>query len=371
MGASILRRTFLHPSAIPADTLAVRLPHAGPGVLLLYGLTIFLSAFLLFLIQPMFARMALPLLGGSPGVWNTALVFYQAALLAGYSYAHWSTSRLGVSRQRWLHILMLGAALIALPIHVAQGWTPPSTGNPAGWLLLLLAASVGFPFFAVSTSSPVLQRWFAATGHPAARDPYFLYAASNAGSLLALLAYPALVEPFFRLRDQAALWSGGYAVLLVLFACCAVAGKPLPRITHDLHADIPAKESVRLTRRLRWMFLAAVPASGMTGVTTYLSSDIAAIPLLWVIPLALYLLTFIFAFAARPMLPERLMARAFPLLVSPRLAANRRAGRAAFDRVLLRGGVLSYPLGGGPALGRESHPVLSLALVGRRAGWGL
>jgi hypothetical protein len=286
-------------------------------MLLLYGLTIFLSAFLLFLIQPMFARMALPLLGGSPGVWNTALVFYQAALLAGYSFAHWSTSRLGISRQRWLQLALLIVALFALPIHVALGWSPPSTGNPTGWLLLLLATSVGLPFFAVSTSSPVLQRWFASTSHPAARDPYFLYAASNAGSLLALLAYPALVEPGMRLRDQASLWSGGFAVLIVLFAACAVVSKPAGKKACD-NEPLPAPEVelIPWSRRLRWLTLAAIPASLMTGVTTYLSSDIAAIPLLWVIPLALYLLTFIFAFASRPYLPERRIARAFPILVT-------------------------------------------------------
>jgi SAM-dependent methyltransferase len=286
-------------------------------VLLLYGLTIFLSAFLLFLIQPMFARMALPLLGGSPGVWNTALVFYQGALLAGYAFAHWSTSRLGSSRQRWLQLGLLAAALFALPIHVAQGWSPPSAGNPSGWLLLLLGASVGLPFFAVSTSSPVLQRWFAATGHPAARDPYFLYAASNAGSLSALLAYPVVVEPNLRLKDQAALWGVGFVLLIALFGACALFSKGSAKTAGNAEATASAEaQPISWNRRLRWLILAAIPASLMTGVTTYLSSDIAAIPLLWVIPLALYLLTFIFAFASRPYLPEKLMARAFPLLVT-------------------------------------------------------
>ena len=157
-------------------------------MLILFGVTIFVGASLLFLVQPMFARMALPLLGGAPAVWNTAMVFYQAALLAGYAYAHFSTRWLGPHRQTRLHLLVLLLPLLVLPIALPRGWTPPGDTSPIPWLLALLAVAVGLPFLAVSATSPVLQAGFAATGHRTARDPYVLYAASNFGSMLALLA---------------------------------------------------------------------------------------------------------------------------------------------------------------------------------------
>ena len=160
----------------------------------MFSLTLFLSAALLFTVQPMFAKMVLPLLGGAPAVWNACLVFYQAALLAGYLYAHLSLKWLGPRRQAVLHLALLGLAWIALPIRVAQGWLPPATTFPAPWLWMLLAVSLGLPFLAVSASAPMLQAWFAQTRRPAGRDPYFLYAASNLGSLLALLAYPLVIE---------------------------------------------------------------------------------------------------------------------------------------------------------------------------------
>ncbi len=156
----------------------------------LFSLTLFLSAALLFTVEPMFAKMVLPRLGGAPAVWNACLVFYQAALLAGYLYAHLSLKWLGPRRQAVLHLALLGLAWIVLPIRVAQGWLPPATTFPAPWLWMLLAVSLGLPFLAVSASAPMLQAWFARTRRPAGRDPYFLYAASNLGSLLALLAYP-------------------------------------------------------------------------------------------------------------------------------------------------------------------------------------
>ena len=162
---------------------------------LIFAATILLSAALMFIVEPMFAKMVLPLLGGSPSVWNTCLVFYQAALMAGYIYAHLSLKWLGPRRQAVLHVVLLCVAWIVLPIGVAQGWTPPSEGNPTAWLLLLLTVCVGLPFFCVSASAPVLQAWFAHCGGRSAKDPYFLYAASNLGSLAGLAAYPLLIEP--------------------------------------------------------------------------------------------------------------------------------------------------------------------------------
>ncbi|HLE42832.1 MAG TPA: fused MFS/spermidine synthase [Methylomirabilota bacterium] len=294
-------------------------------MLVTYAVTIFLSATLLFLVQPMFARMVLPLLGGAPAVWNTAMVFYQAALLAGYAYAHAATAWLGLRRQIALHVVVLLLPLLVLPIGVPRGSAPPSQDNPIPWLLAMLAVTVGPPFFVVSTSAPLLQRWFAATGHRAAADPYFLYAASNLGSMLVLLAYPSLVEPYLRLGQQSRVWAAGYALLVLLtFACAALVWRSLGRPAGPAlaggsdgpppEADAPAPTA---GRRLRWVLLSFVPSSLMLGVTTYLSTDIAAIPLLWVIPLAIYLLTFILVFARRPPIPHGIMVALLPIVMLP------------------------------------------------------
>jgi spermidine synthase len=293
-------------------------------MLIVYAVTIFLSATLLFLVQPMFARMVLPLLGGAPAVWNTAMVFYQAALLAGYAYAHLTSAWLGPRRQLALHAVVLFLPLLALPIGVPAAWTPPAQGSPISWLLSVLAVAVGLPFFVVSTSAPLLQKWFTATGHRAAADPYFLYAASNLGSMLVLLSYPSFLEPYLRLGQQSRLWTGGYGLLVALTLGCAafvwraVARPPLPAVAGA--SDAPLAESApapTVGRRLRWVLLSFVPSSLMLGVTTYLSTDIAAIPLLWVIPLAIYLLSFILVFARRPPLPHALMVELLPIAMLP------------------------------------------------------
>ncbi len=292
----------------------------------LYALTIFSSAALLFLVQPMFARLVLPLLGGSPAVWNTAMVFFQAALLAGYAYAHASTSRLNARRQILLHLAVLLLPLAILPIAVPAGWTPPTQSNPAPWLLALMTLTVGLPFFAVATTSPLLQKWFAAGAHRDARDPYFLYAASNAGSLLALLSYPWLIEPTLPLVQQTRLWSIGYGGLILLVGACAVwrwkinAAAPAAPLVEKETTEIAA-EKLTTSRRVRWVLLAFVPSSLMLGVTTYLSSEIAAVPLLWVVPLALYLLTFVLGFAQRPIFPRTLLVRALPIAIVPLVVA--------------------------------------------------
>jgi SAM-dependent methyltransferase len=311
-------------------------------VLPLFALTVFVSAFLLFLVQPMFARMALPLLGGSPAVWNTALVFYQGVLLLGYGYAHLSL-RLGVRRQRWLQIAVLAAAAVALPLRVPGGWLPPEEGSPVGWLLLLLAVSIGLPFFVVSSGAPVLQRWFAAAGHRQSRDPYFLYAASNAGSLAALIAYPLLLEPFLSLGAQAAVWGAGYAALGVLCLACAVSlgRRPSETVVGEEEGEADPEESappapVTAGRALRWVAWAAVPASLMAGVNTYISNEIAALPLLWILPLGLYLVTFILAFARRQAFPDAWVARMLvPLVCGLVLAMVTRTSRPLALLILL------------------------------------
>ncbi|MGO8789403.1 MAG: fused MFS/spermidine synthase [Terriglobia bacterium] len=288
--------------------------------------TMFLSAALLFLVEPMFAKMALPLFGGSAAVWTTCIVFFQATLLAGYAYAHLSAKLLGKRTQVALHAALLLTALALLPIHVPAGWTPPVQPNPAGSLLWLLLVAVGLPFFALSASTPILQEWFARSGHPSSGDPYFLYAASNAGSLLGLLSYPFVLEPLLRLSDQSRLWTWCYGLFLLLATCCILlvwrspheaAGQvnlpaPDPRVEEVAagNADTPTPR-----QRWRWVALAFVPSSLMLGITTALSTDIPAIPLFWVLPLAIYLLSFVLVFARKPLLSHRWLSRRLPFLI--------------------------------------------------------
>ena len=279
-------------------------------VLLLYALTLFVGAGLLFVIQPMVGKMILPLLGGTPAVWNTCMVFFQAALLAGYAYAHATTRWLGVRRQAALHLAVMALPLLALPLGVDARFVRGGEENPVLGVLLLLSVSVGLPFLVVSATAPLLQQWFTGTGHPAARDPYFLYAASNLGSMLALLGYPLLIEPRLQLRGaswlaQTRLWALGYGVLFVLIAVCAVLlwrSRPASDPEREATADASAPAIVPLTLRARlwWIALACAPSSLLLGATTYITTDLAAVPLLWVIPLAIYLLTFILAFGRWP-----------------------------------------------------------------------
>ena len=290
-------------------------------MIFLYTLTIFVSAMLLFLVQPMFARLVLPALGGSPAVWNTVLVFFQAALLAGYAYAHFSTRWLGARRQAALHGFLILLPLLVLPIALPEAWRPPTQGSPVASLMEILLTRVGLPFFVIATTSPLLQRWFSQSGHKAARDPYFLYAASNCGSMLALLSYPFIVEPRLTLGAQSRLWQFGYIAFVLLMLGCVVAvwrrAPAMKTETASTREDNAAHEKIAPRRIARWVALAFVPSSLMMSVAQYLSTDIAAIPLLWIIPLALYLLTFILVFAARPPIPHALVVRAVPILVLP------------------------------------------------------
>ena len=287
----------------------------NPGLLAVFVATLLLSSFLLFLVQPMFGKMVLPLLGGTPSVWNTAMLFFQATLLAGYAYSHLIVSRLSLGRQMLVHLSVLAVPLLVVPIALPQGLRPPTDGTPIGWLLLLMTTTVGLPFFAVSTTAPLLQRWFSRTDHPSGSDPYFLYAASNAGSLAALVAYPLAVEPLFVLERQSWLWAAGYAALVAAVALCAVvAWGRRSSGSEGAEQTIPATKKIAMSRRLRWIALALVPSSLMIGVTTHLSTDIAAIPLLWVIPLTLYLVTFIVTFSKVGPRVHRSFRRAAPLM---------------------------------------------------------
>jgi hypothetical protein len=275
--------------------------------LALFVATVFLAAGLVFAIQPMVAKMLLPSFGGASSVWAVSLVFFQAVLLAGYAFAHVSLRTVGVRRQTAIQLGLLLLPLAALPIAVGGGFA--GVDNPNVRLLLALAAGASLPFFAVTTASPVLQRWFSATGHRSGGDPYFLYAAGNAGSLLGLLLYPVVIESSLPLAEQARAWAIAYTIFVLLAALCAwrvLAAPAAADAGREVAADSPP---LAWRTRLGWVGLAAIPSSLMVGATTHLSTDIAAVPLLWVIPLALYLLTFVVAFARRELLSVQSISR--------------------------------------------------------------
>jgi hypothetical protein len=306
----------------------------------LFAVTMFVSAGLLFCVQPMIAKMLLPILGGSPQVWIVCMLFFQALLLAGYLWAHWITPW----PTRWQVLVQVALILVALrflPIRISD-WviaSVPRDKDPTPWLIGVLFLTVGVPFFVLSTTAPLMQKWFSTTGHAGGEDPYFLYGASNLGSTLALLGYPVWMEPRFSLGGQSWVWACGYAVLFFLIIISAtvvmrgsrienrkskiedgepMSGKTSLATTHHspftTHHSIDPLSSLSWPRRLRWLVLAFVPSSMMLGVTMYLTTDIAPIPLLWVIPLAIYLLSFILVFARRAIVPHRLMVRILPVV---------------------------------------------------------
>ncbi len=298
---------------------------------LLFSLAALLGAFLLFLVEPMFARMVLPMLGGAPAVWNTCLVFYQVALLAGYLYAHVAGKR-PVRQQVLLQFALMAAAAILLPIGV-RGDAPPASANPIWWVLGILVLSLGLPFLVLATTGPLLQRWYASLGEQASRTVYSLFAASNAGSFLGLFSYPFLVEPLLRLREQSLVWAVGYGVYAVLMALCgaaawrvaaagpaaatapAVRQPVVERPGRGRAAAVPDDEDDQWAVRLRWLGLAAIPSTLLMSVTTFITTDVASMPLLWVIPLGLYLLTFVLAFAERRLVTTRVLGWFFPVAV--------------------------------------------------------
>jgi spermidine synthase len=303
------------------------------GVLPVFVATAFLAAGLLFSLEPLIGKLVLPLLGGSPAVWNTCLLFFQAMLLAGYAYVHYGIRLLGVRRHAILHAVLLAASLLALPPATGSP-EPPVHGSPVPWLLLLLLRSIGLPFFVLSATAPLVQRWLAATPHPGGRDPYFLYAASNLGSLAGLLVYPFVLEPLTGLRAQSLGWSGVYALFVGLIVGAgvvvrrggrALAGSPgagagafsfsgaglggsgsssasassvlLPTSSATSFTDVPAAR-VLAGAALRWTAAAFVPSALLLAVTGYITTDLAPMPLLWLLPLSLYLATFVAAFGA-------------------------------------------------------------------------
>jgi hypothetical protein len=285
---------------------------------IIFCLATFVGSVLLFLVQPMAAKMLLPIFGGSPAVWTAAMLFFQVALLGGYAYAHFSNTKLNPARQRWLHVILLVAAFFTLPITSGGGAfdtarrLAPTASQPAFLVFGLLAATVGLSYFIVSSSSPTLQRWFSTTNDPSAQNPYFLYAISNVGSMLGLFAYPFILEPRFNLSEQANIWRWGFLLLIGLVLASSLFVRSVtPEVV------VGTNQATPWSQRLRWILTAAIPSSLLLGATSYISGNIAPIPLIWVVPLAVYLITFILAFASKPLLKSAQLARILPLLVVP------------------------------------------------------
>jgi hypothetical protein len=263
----------------------------------LFASALFLNALLIFWVQPLFAKMVLPLLGGSPSVWTTCMLFFQAALLAGYAYGHIGIRTLGIRRHALLHCVLVWLPLLVLPI-VVDTQTAKATDQPIVWLLQTMGTTVGLPFVVLASTAPLLQRWYSSLPNRSAADPYWLYSASNVGSFAALIAFPILLEPMIPLGHQTTVWRVVYAIVAGLLTACAIS--VLRREPSSL--EVPGRGTddslpgITTGMRLRWLALSFAPSTLMLGVTTYLSTDVAPVPLLWVLPLGCYLLTFIVAF---------------------------------------------------------------------------
>lgn len=274
-----------------------------PRLTVFYTVSLFLSAMLLFSVQPMVGKYLLPLMGGGPSVWNTAMVFFQMLLLGGYAYAHAMARYLPVRKQMITHGILFITAGLSLPLALAAG-ADPTGHNPFLWQLTAMFGMAAAPFFILSSTAPLLQHWFAHSRHERSGNPYFLYAASNAGSLLGLLAYPFLIEPTLTLHNQSLTWSGGYILLGLVIAVTAFLSKPESH-KHRLEESETAPDADKITwkRRTIWLLLAFVPSSLMLGLTSYITTDVTTVPLFWVVPLALYILSFVIAFSEKPFFP--------------------------------------------------------------------
>src|SRR5438876_6488169 len=255
---------------------------------MLYASAIFLSSALLFLCQPMMAKAILPWFGGSAGVWTACMLFFQVVLLLGYLYAYCTTRYLSARAQAASYIVLLITTLAVLPMHLANRWMISAAAHPVLSILGVLGASIGLPYFALSTTGPLMQTWYARESE--ARPPYRLFALSNLGSLLALLAYPLSIEPLLPSQRQLTVWSIAYLLFVLLGGGLALRNLSKP-LSEKQQAD---GESTR--RPLLWMSLAACASSLWLAVANHLSQEVAAIPFLWVLPLGLYLLSFILCF---------------------------------------------------------------------------
>ena len=303
--------------------LSISTARQGNWVTPFFAGTMLASAALVFLVEPMIARMILPQLGGSPAVWNTSVAFFQVALLTGYLYAHLLQRLPSIKAQIGIHLVLLAAATCVMPIGVTSAFGPAPIGNPVVWLLAVLTVSIGAPFVMLSATAPLLQAWYARAMCGDAENPYTLYASSNLGSMFALIAYPLIVEPLVTLHAQSLDWTLGFRAFcaLMLGASFLVlrGSEPAP-IRHAEAADRPGWREW-----IEWIALAAIPSSLMLGATTYISNDVASVPFLWVVPLALYLLTFIISFQANPAIsPERarLWQTVFIIMAAALLCVN-------------------------------------------------
>ena len=297
----------------------------------LYSIALLASAFLLFCIEPLVAKMLLPISGGVPAVWSTCLVFFQMTLLAGYAFTRVTLGRMRPRVQALVYVVLFPAALLSLPIVIPRH---ELGAYPALSVLLMLSTAVAVPFFVLSTLAPALQRWFSATGAAHAADPYFLYAASNAGSLIALAAYPIVIEPASDLGAQSRALRIAFAVLAVLVGACAyMMGAPPPNPRKSLSPlrfaprssmmkDAPVSEKreedaapIAWARRARWVVLAAIPSAQLVAVTSHVTTTVAPAPLLWAVPLAAYLASFVLVFARRP-IPHAFVTKRLPFIVT-------------------------------------------------------
>jgi hypothetical protein len=302
-----------------AETPATLSSSAGRWGMAVFTGAVFTSAALLFAVQPLFAKMVLPVLGGSAGVWSVAMVFFQAVLLGGYAYAHALTRWLPLKSAIIVHLCVMAIASLALPLSIAPGWGRPPADGEAIWLLGLFTASIGLPFFALSANGPLLQAWFARTSHAQATNPYVLYAASNVGSFIALFAYPFLIEPISALGWQTQAWTQGFNILIALIAASGLVlvrtmgegGTPARAAAADDAEPAPAPRTI-----LGWIGLSFVPSALLVAVTAHLSTDVAAAPFLWVMPLALFLLTFVLVFRDPPSISQRTMLAIQPFLIA-------------------------------------------------------
>ncbi|MDJ0991935.1 MAG: transporter [Dinoroseobacter sp.] len=270
-----------------------------------FTLTIFLSASLLFFVQPLFAKMVLPQIGGAPAVWTTAMLFFQLVLIAGYVYAHLLTRYVPIKFQLPVHVAFWASALAFLPLAAADGWTYDATANTTWQTLELFALGVGVPFALLSANAPLLQAWYVRSGGPSADDPYFLYGASNVGSLLALLAFPLVAEPTLGAEQIGVLWAGAFVVfgvLMIISGLQASFGSE-PRVAAASQND--AGNGPTAKQIATWVFIAFVPSSLMLAITTKVSADLGALPLIWVIPLALYILSFVVAFSNKTWISDK------------------------------------------------------------------
>jgi SAM-dependent methyltransferase len=346
---------FRHDMSTVTEIEAAAGKPATPGLVYLFAPTLFLSAFLLFCCQPMVGKMMLPFLGGAASVWITCVLFFQLMLLAGYGYAHLLERYATLRGQILIHSGMMVAAMLFLPIEFSGRPDESASVHPTLWLLGQLLKSIGIPFCIVSTTAPLLQNWLSKTPNPSGRDPYFLYAVSNAGSLIALIAYPVLIEPRLGVKVQSWVWLGGYAALvLMVFAGAALMWKHLraPALPHEAAAATDLADAPVWRMRLYWVAASFVPSALMLAVTNHILVNLASVPFLWIIPLAVYLVTFMIAFARRIHVSPILLSRIVPvvlLLLFPFVASARPVAArwmwylmAAHIVILLAGALLCH-----------------------------